>query len=118
MRNYLKTLLHREALTMRREILGEREHFEVTASLIGIADVLKQRGKYDEAETLLEECLALRRELLGPEHWRMVEALRERAELELLRGRPARAEVIYRDALELARRTGAMTAWQRGWWRV
>ena len=96
--------LHREALGLRREFLGEGEHWEETLSLLGLARVLALQGEYGEAEALLDECIRLRRELLGADHRRTIIALRHRAELERLRGDSASAEKAYREALNLARR--------------
>ena len=59
--------MHREALAMRRKLLGN-EHPDVALSLDNLADVLQAQGKLAEAETMYREALAMRRKLLGNEH--------------------------------------------------
>ena len=58
--------LHREALAIRRQLLGN-EHTNVLESLNDLALVLSNQGKLQEAEAMHRETLALRKKLNGAE---------------------------------------------------
>ncbi len=64
---------HREALEVHRRALPE-DHPDVADSLAGLGAVLLDLQKYVEAEPLLRECLAIRKEKL-PDHWLRFNAL-------------------------------------------
>ena len=51
--------MYREALAMRRKLLGN-EHPDVATTLNGLAWVLAVKGKLAEAETMYREALAMR----------------------------------------------------------
>ena len=46
-------------------MLGDKEHPETQISMNSMANLFKSRGRYDEAEHLLKECLSARHEKLG-----------------------------------------------------
>ena len=59
--------LYREALKVRREVLGDRH--EVTLASIGnLADLLRERGQLDAASAELGDAVAVATEVLGADH--------------------------------------------------
>jgi tetratricopeptide (TPR) repeat protein len=95
--------IHREALALRRKLLGN-EHPDVATSLNNLASVLREAGKPAEAETTCREALALRRKLFGNDHPDVAESLDIMGNLVLRRGSPVEAETICREALAIKRK--------------
>ena len=60
-------ILCQEALSIRRDILGEG-HPETAASYINLAQALRAQGKYAEAEAMHRRALAIRLKALGADH--------------------------------------------------
>ena len=67
---------------------------EAAATMIPLADVLRRQGRYDAAETLTREALALRRREVGEEHPDVAEALAQLAGLAIYRGNLLQAESL------------------------
>ncbi|MEL6780562.1 MAG: tetratricopeptide repeat protein, partial [Cyanobacteria bacterium J06597_16] len=59
--------LYREALEMRKRLLGD-EHPDVASSLNNLAALYYNQGRYSDAEPLLIDALALFEQRLGPDH--------------------------------------------------
>ncbi|WP_412069836.1 tetratricopeptide repeat protein [Rubrivirga sp. IMCC43871] len=76
----------REALAMRREVLGA-SHPHVAQSLSHLGWALQTQGRYDEAEPLYREALAIRREHFGDEHTAVANSLLMLGEVRTLQGR-------------------------------
>ena len=64
----------RDALAMRRDVLGD-EHDLTTGAMLDLVQVLHRPGGYDEAEALAREALAVRQTRYGAGHEYVVEAL-------------------------------------------
>ncbi len=94
--------LLREALEMRRALLGAR-HPDVATSLDSLAVVLQDQGKLAEAERLLREALEMRRALLGVQHPDVATTLNNLALVLQDQGKLAEAERLLREALEMKR---------------
>ena len=91
--------LHREALSVRRERLGEDDLF-TAESLDNLAHVLIQGGgDAAEAETLYRQALAIRRARLGNDHLLVAESANNLALALQDRGHHGDAEDLLRDAL-------------------
>src|SRR5207244_3021698 len=60
-------LLYRQALDIRKELLGEK-HPAYAASLHNLAGVHESQGNYARAEPLYRQALDIRKELLGEKH--------------------------------------------------
>ncbi|HSJ30014.1 MAG TPA: serine/threonine-protein kinase [Longimicrobiales bacterium] len=69
--------LHREALGIRRQLLGS-DHSDVAQSLNNLAAALQNAGRLDEAEPLYDELLALHRRLDPPDSAAFADALNTR----------------------------------------
>ncbi len=103
-RHFEAALRHFErALTIRRRHLGR--HPKVAETLNNLGVVLTDVERYEEAEAVLEESLALRKELFGEHHWRtgntftnLGTALRES-------GRNEEATASHAKALDILRAT-------------
>ena len=95
--------MHREALAMRRKLLGN-EHPDVATSLHNMALVLDYQGKLAEAETMHREALAMRRKLLGNEHPDVATSLNNLADVVQRQGKLAEAETLHREALAMRRK--------------
>jgi hypothetical protein len=65
--------LLREALQMRRKLLGN-EHAEVAGSLILLASLLVETGRFEEARGAAAEARAICLQALGAAHWRTAAA--------------------------------------------
>ncbi|MEG3440445.1 tetratricopeptide repeat protein, partial [Pannus brasiliensis CCIBt3594] len=59
--------LYRQALEMRKRLLGE-EHPDVATSLNNLAYLYRETGRYGEAEPLYRQALEMGKRLLGEEH--------------------------------------------------
>ncbi len=75
---------------MRRQVLGT-EHPDVAASATNLSFWLTQAGQYDEAESLIEESLGIRRRVFGESSAQVAGALTVKANLLLEAGRFAEA---------------------------
>ena len=95
--------LHREALQIRRTVLGEG-HRETAVSLSDLASVLRLNGDLSGAESLLTRCLQLNVETRGPEHPNTASTLHDLAVIAATRGNAAAAEPQLRRALALQRK--------------
>lgn len=91
--------LLRDALAMRRKLLGE--HRLVADSLHGLAIRLVAAGRYEEAQPTLFEALAMRRKLLGNDHFDVAITLSELGEIRLRRADYDGAEELYREQIRI-----------------
>src|SRR2546423_5452434 len=94
--------LHREALAMRRKLLGS-EHADVAASLYWLGYALWGQRKLAEAEIVHREALAIRKRLFGEVHPDVASSLSGLADVFLRQGTLAAAETLNRDALAMRR---------------
>jgi tetratricopeptide (TPR) repeat protein len=69
-----------------------------------VGDRMRQQGKLNEAQPVLQAALSLQRKLLGPEHPDLVATLRGLASTMKQEGHWAEAEAMYRETLELRRK--------------
>ena len=76
---------HREALAIRRELLGG-SHPHVAQSLSHLGWALQTQGRYAEAEPLYREALAIRRAHLGDDHASVGNSLLMLGEVRVLQG--------------------------------
>lgn len=95
--------LHREALAIRRELRGN-EDADVAASLYGLAEVIENDYRPDEAQPFYREALAIRRKVLGNEHVDVATSLRGLASALGGEYRLQESEVLFREALALRRK--------------
>jgi serine/threonine-protein kinase len=95
-------LMLREALEMRRRLLGE-EHADIAASLHSLAILSFIKGDYEEAEALCREALEMNRRLLGGEHPCVGNNINTLADILNARGQAAEAEVLIYEALSIFR---------------
>ena len=86
---------------MTRKLLGE-EHPSVATSLNNLAALYRSQGRYEEAEPLYQQALAMTRKLLGEEHPSVATSLNNLAALYRSQGRYEEAEPLYQQALEIA----------------
>ena len=84
---------HREALEIRRTLLGET-HPHVAQSLSHLGWALQMQGRYAEAEPLYREALAIRREHLGDAHASVGNSLLVLGEVRVLQGDDAGVALI------------------------
>ena len=71
----------------------------MVAWLVAVALLLRARGKLDEAEPLLREALAARREALGDTHPSTLVSINNLGDLLQARGALDEAEPLMREAL-------------------
>jgi eukaryotic-like serine/threonine-protein kinase len=93
----------REALRLRREVLGSR-HPLVASSMDDLGAALLSIGNDTEAEPLLREALAIRRDVLPADHPELAMSLNNVAFTVKAKGNLAEAETMFREALEIDRR--------------
>ena len=96
---------HREALAVRREILG-RSHPHVAQSLSHLGWALQTQERYAEAEPLYREALAIRRAHLGDDHASVGNSRLLVGEARLLQGDPGGLDEVAVGARTLARVLG------------
>ncbi len=92
--------MHREALAIRRKLLGE-EHLEVARSLTSLGQVLYRERRMAEAQAVHREALAMRVKLLGREHLDVASSLGWVANMLRIEGALPEAEAMHRQALAL-----------------
>lgn len=117
--------LYRQALAMRRSVLGER-HVRVAQTLAQLGEALQVAGEAEEAEGLVREALEIFREQLPPGHPSFGRVFRDLGSVLLDLGRPSEAEeplremmTVYegRDRPDLVARGGRLLAeslWRQG----
>ena len=67
-------LLHRESFEHALEIhdkLRGHKHPSVAAVLVNLGNIWKTKGDKDKALSHYQEALAIREEILGPNHWKV-----------------------------------------------
>lgn len=92
--------LHRRALAIRIETLGEK-HTQVGEALNNLAIVLHDLGKSEEAIEMHLRALKIRREAVGAEHPDVAASLNNLGVVLAAVGRTEEAEAYYRDALDI-----------------
>ena len=99
------TRAHREALAVRRDLLG-RSHPHVAQSLSHLGWALQAQGRYAEAEPLYREALAISRAHLGDDHASVGNGLLLVGEARVLQGDPAGLDEVADGVRTLARVLG------------
>jgi tetratricopeptide (TPR) repeat protein len=89
---------------MRKRLLGEA-HPDVAASLNNLAGLYDSQGRYEEAEPLYLDALAMKKRLLGEAHPAVATSLNNLAGLYRSQGRYGEAEPLYLKAIEVTQRT-------------
>jgi tetratricopeptide (TPR) repeat protein len=95
--------LHRQALALRRQVLGE-EHPLTAQSYNNLAGNLADQGKYAEAQPLFEKALAIYRRALGEEHPLTAQSYNALAFSLAAQGKYAQAQPLFEKALALRRK--------------
>jgi tetratricopeptide (TPR) repeat protein len=90
----------REALAMRRKLLGD-QHAAVADSLNDLGAVLHGQGRLAEAEAMLREAVAMRKRLPGNPGPGMAESLNNLGMVLLWQGKLAEAESVQREAVAM-----------------
>jgi tetratricopeptide (TPR) repeat protein len=89
-----------EAEKMLQQALGD-DHPPTLYSMNNLAIVLRQQGRYAEAETLHRQTLELKKKALGDDHPSTLSSMNNLANVLEERGRYAEAETLHRQTLEL-----------------
>lgn len=79
------------------------DHARIAEAIYGLASAAHGQGRFDLADSLLQETIARYARLGGPPHPTMAASLHDLGMLRTLRRRPAEAESLLRHALELRR---------------
>src|SRR5262245_30068044 len=95
--------LHREALEIRRRVLGP-EHPDTLTSMNNLALSYSGQGRYKEAEVMYQEALEIRKRVLGPEHLDTLWSMTDLATSYIDQGRYKEAEVMDREVVENSKR--------------
>jgi tetratricopeptide (TPR) repeat protein len=95
--------LLRQAVEIRRQVLGEQHPFFAT-SLNNLAVLYRSTGRHIEAEPLYRQAMEIRRRVLGEQHPDFANSVNNLAVLYDSMGRYAEAETLYRQAMEIRRR--------------
>ncbi len=94
--------MHREALAVRRRLLGD--DLATAQSLDGLSILLVSAGRYEEAAPLLEEALRIRRGALGNDHFDVARTITELGEVNLTWGDYVKAETCFREQVRILRK--------------
>ncbi|WP_281914505.1 tetratricopeptide repeat protein [Massilia varians] len=99
---------HEQALTTFRRVLavreadfGDRAHHSVASALTGLGAALVEAGQLREAEARLLAGLAMREQLLGPDHVDLAYSMTELGRLYIAQGRHADADKALLRALRI-----------------
>jgi hypothetical protein len=87
-------------LVLKQDALARKEYASIV-SLQSQADVLMAKGRYREAQSLLEKILAIRRKVLGEDHSNTASSYNNLATNQDAQGKHALAEVGHRKALAI-----------------
>jgi tetratricopeptide (TPR) repeat protein len=93
---------HRQALAIRRQVLGEEHPFTAT-SYNNLAMSLKAQGRYPEAEEGFRKALAIRRKVQGEEHPLTAQSYNNLANNLDDQGKHAQAQRLHEKALAIKR---------------
>ena len=94
--------LYREALNMKRKLLGAA-HPELAAALTNLAFILQSRGDAAGAERAYREALGMNRKLLGESHPDVAKNMSDLAFVLHAQGKTAQAIALMRGALTMMR---------------
>jgi serine/threonine-protein kinase len=98
--------LLREAIDIRRRLAGNEEEARLLAqNYIGLGVILARANRLDAADSMYQEALRIRRQLLEPGHPEIGGALNVMGGLRLRQNRHAEAEQLIREALGILRPT-------------
>ncbi len=86
---------------MRRSLLGQ-EHPYVTRTLAGLADLHRDKGDFEAAESLYQTVLSRRQNQHGEEHAEVARSLGDLARLMHHKGDLTQAETLFVQALEMS----------------
>jgi tetratricopeptide (TPR) repeat protein len=115
-------LYDRAVEVLRESVAVERRrgesHPDLVAALRGLGRALALGGRFAEAEPVFGEVLERARRLYPADHHEVAVSLNNYALVQHDLGHYAAAEPLYRDAVELERRSGSETALARGNWAL
>jgi tetratricopeptide (TPR) repeat protein len=95
--------LMRSAVSMQRELRGERPHPDLADAVNDLGSLLEENGNYDESEQMYRESIVLKRQLYGDKHPKIAKGLNNLASALQDKGELASSEATYRQALEMER---------------
>jgi tetratricopeptide (TPR) repeat protein len=110
-------LAHRKLLKERKSVLGKKhpetlismneevrgkKHPSTLTSMNNLAQALSDQGKYEEAETMHRETLALKEEVLGKKHPSTLASMSNLAQALSKQGKYEEAETMHREELALS----------------
>jgi tetratricopeptide (TPR) repeat protein len=97
--------LHRQALTRREKYLGAN-HPDIAQSLLNLAVVLDDEGRYHESQVLLERALKIFEAKFGSNDPQVASCLSNLGILNYYRGEYAQAEALFIRCLQINERAG------------
>jgi CHAT domain-containing protein len=89
-----------QILTIREKLQGP-DHPDVVTTLINLADLYRELGRYADAEPLYKRALAVTEKARGPDHPDVATALNRLGALYQAQGQYARAEPLYKQSLAM-----------------
>jgi serine/threonine protein kinase len=107
--------LERETIEIDRHVLGP-QHPSTVNSMLTMADILTGMGKYPELEKLRYEVLDVRRRTLGPDHPDTLSALELVGNTLAYEKQYAKAETIFREAVQRARQNSDKSVRATAWY--
>ena len=96
--------LYRQGWAARSQLIGRNEREAAFAALNHLTGLLKDQGRYAEAEELLTNGVASARETLDEDHPTRVHFMRTLGDIYLAQGRYHDAEVLLKQVLDASRR--------------
>jgi len=94
----------REALALRRDILGNSPHPDISDNLSNLALIRRRLGDFEEPEALYLEAIEMNRKLYGDVHPTIAVVMQNLADLYAILGDLDRAEGMYLDVLAMNRK--------------
>ncbi len=107
----------RDAVTLSERVLSERHPDRLRAQLV-FGDVLFQRGKLEEAATMVEHAVAVQRSVYRNTGPHLAQSLERLGVIKEAQGRGDDAETLFRESLTVALRTHGDNHYRSGYYHT
>lgn len=93
--------LFKEALTAQKKLYGNKPHPELSTTTYNYAELLRDKGNYDEAEKMFKTSLSMDIALDGPEHPDVAYSMQGLASIYRIKGNYDKAKALFQKVLDM-----------------